>query len=407
MKKVSKYYLLPFFVALVLNLLPNIFIPTRNTNAVAAPAFFILPHQDDEMFMAGAIREHVLAGREVHVVIVTDGAATNARNKINGRDDAGTPFYEGYFNIPNHHPTYSGRDGSGDSRYRHYPDKEGYHYLSKKDLTAARNKETYNSLTWLGVSGANIHFANQDVSENVLAGENFRTGWAKPKYRDDNTLTEAQVTEIINYYYKRFGAGSYKTLAMGIGAPYSEYFNSDHLDIYNALFKFKGITDKRYYGGSLGARGVVKRYLSSSVLSTKSYALSSYYHWNPASGRFAVGEHSVKNLLDTERTRNYETIMADTTPPATIALVKYFSQDSKAYLSWKNPTNVDFYGVRVVRKLGSAPNSVNDGTTVYWGSRNVFTDSGLTLGKNYYYRIYAFDTVYNYSSGISLNFLAK
>jgi LmbE family N-acetylglucosaminyl deacetylase len=42
-----------------------------------APAIFLTPHQDDEtLFMGAAIREHVLAGRDVWVLLLTDGGAS-------------------------------------------------------------------------------------------------------------------------------------------------------------------------------------------------------------------------------------------------------------------------------------------------------------------------------------------
>lgn len=50
-----------------------------NASAVTltSPAFFFSPHQDDEvLFMGAAIRQHVLAGRKVYVVLLTDGGSS-------------------------------------------------------------------------------------------------------------------------------------------------------------------------------------------------------------------------------------------------------------------------------------------------------------------------------------------
>lgn len=49
----------------------------QSNAADLGPAVFLSPHQDDEsLTMGAAIREHVLAGRQVFVVLLTDGAGT-------------------------------------------------------------------------------------------------------------------------------------------------------------------------------------------------------------------------------------------------------------------------------------------------------------------------------------------
>ncbi len=65
------------------------------------------------------------------------------------------------------------------------------------------------------------------------------------------------------------------------------------------------------------------------------------------------------------------------------------ARDGQATLSWTNPTAGPFDGVLIVRKEGSAPGSTTDGTQIYSGAGTTWTDSGLTNGTTYYYRIYA------------------
>lgn len=48
------------------------------------PVFFYVPHQDDELLTMGhAIAHHVNNGYEVHVVLLTDGASSNAIHNVN------------------------------------------------------------------------------------------------------------------------------------------------------------------------------------------------------------------------------------------------------------------------------------------------------------------------------------
>lgn len=66
----------------------------------------------------------------------------------------------------------------------------------------------------------------------------------------------------------------------------------------------------------------------------------------------------------------------------------------KAFLTWSAPTTDEdssFVGTRIVRKIGSAPINVNDGTVVYEGTEFNYTDTGLTKGTTYYYRAFAYN----------------
>lgn len=66
----------------------------------------------------------------------------------------------------------------------------------------------------------------------------------------------------------------------------------------------------------------------------------------------------------------------------------------KALLTWSAPTTDEdssFVGTRIVRKVGSAPINVNDGTVVYEGTEFAYTDTGLTEGATYYYRAFAYN----------------
>lgn len=58
-------------------------------------------------------------------------------------------------------------------------------------------------------------------------------------------------------------------------------------------------------------------------------------------------------------------------------------------LSWKNPIDDELYvATVVVRKVGSKPTEITDGTEVYRGTDESFTDSGLESHTEYYYGIY-------------------
>ena len=95
--------------------------------------------------------------------------------------------------------------------------------------------------------------------------------------------------------------------------------------------------------------------------------------------------------------------LSDVTPPKNPTNVRIEPTNTQATLTWTNPTDPDFVRVKIVRKTGSAVSSHTDGTTVYDGTATTFTDTNLANNQTYYYAIYAYDKVPNYTSFIGLS----
>ncbi len=91
----------------------------------------------------------------------------------------------------------------------------------------------------------------------------------------------------------------------------------------------------------------------------------------------------------------------DTAAPENVNGLTATPADAQVTLSWTNPSDADFAGVRILRKTGSAPTGPTDGTVIHQGTGTSQVDAGLTNGTTYYYRVFAYDEVLNYSTGVT------
>ncbi len=157
---------------------------------------------------------------------------------------------------------------------------------------------------------------------------------------------------------------------------------------------------------------------STSSNSTVNYGLTITYGDTQTNPAMATANHLVSlSGLKKGRTYNFrvrstdaygqETVsgnytfntLPDNTPPANVSNFTATPGDSIINLAWINPTDTDFQGVKVLRKTNAYPTGPTDGTVVYEGAGTNHADNTVTNGVTYYFAIYAFDDVPNYSSG--------
>ena len=90
------------------------------------------------------------------------------------------------------------------------------------------------------------------------------------------------------------------------------------------------------------------------------------------------------------------------TGPENVTLFTAVSAQAQVSLSWKNPGEY-FAGVRIIRKEGSYPAHINDGTILYMGADESRLDSTVSNGTEYFYTVFSYDAALNYSSGVQAN----
>ena len=133
------------------------------SNQMSRPVIFYSPHADDETLNMGiTIAEHVAAGRDTHVVLMTHGRVTGALDAING------VTLSGYW------------------KAMHNPSFEGYSPLTKADLEQARIREFHHACAQLGVPPSNRHI---EYLDDPTTGE---------------TVTKAEAKAVIQNYVNAY-----------------------------------------------------------------------------------------------------------------------------------------------------------------------------------------------------------
>ncbi len=221
------------------------------TQVLAAPVVFFLPHQDDEMILAGTIAKYIKEGKDVKAVMVTDGGASEVLPGLI---------------------------------------KKGFIYLTRTVFVARRNDEFFRVMLKLGVKPENILFANSGG----------KAGSKKPKYRD-TLLTPEQAREVIQNAFERWGEGVYITIAGSAGN--SDHPHSDHRVLELALKNFP-VSEKYFYTDQIDKGEAVG--LPIDILEKKQQALAEYFVWEPSRGKFAIGSRSIPERLEFWQSHPFE-----------------------------------------------------------------------------------------------------
>ncbi len=84
--------------------------------------------------------------------------------------------------------------------------------------------------------------------------------------------------------------------------------------------------------------------------------------------------------------------------------LKLIKENGKIKLTWENPDDKDFAGVKVIKNPFRKPYSCNDGQKLYAGKDNYTYDNFGALDIDKYYAVYTFDHVPNYSKPIIIKY---
>lgn len=228
---------------------------------------FFTPHQDDEILsMGSAIIEHVEKS-DTHVILCTDGSKSIIRRVL---DDGGSCSY-------------------------HIKDVHKYS-LSESEFSKDRDEEFKDSCEAMGVEESNIHIEDNRAHDGELNKEKAR--------------------KIILKYLKEYPDAKVKTVT-----PFkASGIHEDHRALGEAaleLYKEGKIKDLRFYVEPYDYNDFKKvnpnvevwEVLPSQEEKLLS-AMNAYKKWNPESGHYAIGYHSVKSHFDELSTNKIQYIHA-------------------------------------------------------------------------------------------------
>lgn len=225
------------------------------------PAVFFSPHADDESIgMAGALQQHVEAGRQVFVELMSHGTATSIlKNNVLGNGKT-CPWH---------------------------PGKHEY-TLTPEQFGKARVAEFTAAVASLGVTGIYV----SDFPDSAVKASDVKT-------RIDWWIATKSSEMALKGVAGRNDPGS------------GGFYHNDHVAMWDALIS-SGFKDIRgyliYHYTSNAGTGFVTASVTS-YLPGKKKALDAYKKWDPASGRYGIGYHSVPDLIDKAATTSYEYVV--------------------------------------------------------------------------------------------------
>lgn len=235
-----------------------------NWDPTGRNVYFFEPHQDDGcLFMAQAAAHHVLAGRTVHVVLMSNGSTSNALGELNGT--ASDPTWWGGTHDPAH---------------------EGYAPLTQTEFGLARTREWRQSWRHLGVPPERQHFGMGLSSSADLP----------------NSVSLSYATDVMSYWVDK------DMLDDGLPNPglYTMWWDDpqgDHASCGQALKNLR-LADGNYTDGrwlvkpeQATAAGAavysVPSNLVNEVKLMQKHSAWAYGAWAPELNSFAIGMHSV------------------------------------------------------------------------------------------------------------------
>jgi len=307
------------------------------------------------------------------------------------------------------------------------------HYYNLPDLSLTRKPHTEASLVFpvnlsatagdrkVTLTWNDNYYETDHLGFNIYKTTNTNMSFSKitPSPLNNTSYTDKNVQPLIKYYYKIRGVltGNYESSDSPIvsAIPYDATppepvtdFDATNGPGKSIALNWTNPTNSDFAGtkilrkttgypvnptdGTLIYNGISTSFTDTNV----SFGWTYYY------SAFSYDIYSNYSALS-DSSRDSFTLI-DITPPNNVTNFKATAgTNSDVFLSWKNPTNSDYNGVIIRRKISSYPLNKDDGSLVINASKTTtnYYDTGLLPGTNYYYRAFAYDNYNNYATNLA------
>lgn len=234
-------------------------------------ALFFIPHQDDEVLsFAVDITNQLDKGYDVHIILMTDGSASNYKNILNREIQCGLLAYS------------------------NNPTEEGYELnnikvngFDEETFIKYRNAEFLSAVIDLGVKKQNIHILEKPEKDRHLTKDNSIKIMKK-------FLSMFPDAEINTFYYDSISGKRHKDHVV-LGETAKELYDNGSIKTvkyYLEPYSYQNFKAERPKIG-ISTHKPNRKQKDRIVKALKEYCI-----WDPKNGKFAIGYYSMQNAFE-------------------------------------------------------------------------------------------------------------
>jgi hypothetical protein len=188
-----------------------------------------------------------------------------------------------------------------------------------------------------------------------------------------------------------------------------------HLNSYEGISKWHAIELRMYLVAEIGRHELGKCWMNQSL--EQRVFNKEFRHNNHKDGVCVNGitwsENTVRKEANRGLIRRGITVIfllavygcGGAEPPPSVSGLRGVVSLGKIDLSWTNPDNSDFTGVRICHSTSTHPDDPASCQPIYTGNASGFADTEVANGHSYYYAVWAYDAGGNYSTRTTLTSL--
>lgn len=249
------------------------------------------------------------------------------------------------------------------------------------NLTLSGIDDTRITLSWLPISGASSYIVEKSTNSDFSSG-------VSTIYTGSNlTVNATALTQSTHYYFRLHGTGTGHTVVnyafadastvASLAAPTLSFGTIGDTQIVINWTSVSGATSYGLERSPNGTNSWMPLYSGTALTLTDSSLTASTTYYYRVHG---IAENELAVTYGTANTTTNAALTAPSVPVASGVTT------NSMILTWGSVNNATGY---VLQRSTSGGSAFTTSTNIFNGSALTFTDTGLTTGTTYYYRVYA------------------